>query len=507
MTIDEELASFVRTYAEYNKERAMYEANANTAIKLEEDFVKFINKLLFRDGPETSAIQKIYKQLSLKFHSDRSHSFSPEIKWLEEQLSDGICMKTLNQRYSKFIDIDEPLVNFARDHIQFEQQHVMKVDPLIRLDADFVRLMNQLLLRDGPETEAINRIYRRLCLKLSFNENESLSPEIKWLEMQLSQGKMNGACMKTVNMCYEKFTDAQKFKKIELKDIKSTADCKQWLNNRKASAKTYSGRSLCDSLIELLDQSGDYFDDAGQIKSSGLQYIVKTIPVLVSTYGIYIFTNEIFAAYVVSALLLKGGKYLQKNDSEGIQQIGIALQNISIITATASTALITKLIEVTFWGSRQCLNAGLQISTLFSPALPLPSPAETAADVSNNLCSDLIVVKQKSGILFQHPELAAISEPLRLYIEDNNQQIGRGFRIGQKKFRMIESCLFRLHVLDALSSPLEEKLKKAGEELEAIKRASDVYTSRTATAVDKATAEIEAIRDNSQALILYQPSS
>ncbi|HAT8157365.1 TPA: J domain-containing protein, partial [Legionella pneumophila] len=379
----------------------------------------------------------------------------------------------------------------------------------LRLERDFARFVNQQLLIDGPEKEKIVKNYKRLTLCFHPDHTSGFSPEVAWLEKNLSQSMNNGACFKILGLCYEKLISPEKFKDSGLGDIKSKDDFKQWLESLRSKATTYSGQSFCDSLIDLLDQSSGFFDDTGKIKPKGLRVLLRFIPVVFASYGTFLFAEELFAIYALYFILLKGGQYLESTESSQLKKIGSTLQEISIITATASTTLLVRLLEMTFWASRQFLDASIQIgSAILKPMLPSPETKEKSEfDTAANLCRDLILASHNTseGMQFKTPELKVISAPLESYLGLNAQQFFGDLRIGREKRLKVEAFLFKMRVLDSLPNPLEEKLVEAQKELDKIKKDAKVFTSNTAKAVKEAEQVISMLQDpDSMQLVVYK---
>lgn len=410
--------------------------------------------------------------------------------------------------------IERELKDFVRLYAEWDTTNncyksQLDKDTLLRLERDFARFVNQQLLIDGPEKEKIVKNYKRLTLCFHPDHTSGFSPEVAWLEKNLSQSMNNGACFKILGLCYEKLISPEKFKDSGLGDIKSKDDFKQWLESLESKATTYSGQSFCDSLIDLLDQSSGFFDDTGKIKPKGLRVLLRFIPVVFASYGTFLFAEELFAIYALYFILLKGGQYLESTESSQLKKIGSTLQEISIITATASTTLLVRLLEMTFWASRQFLDASIQIgSAILKPMLPSPETKEKSEfDTAANLCRDLILASHNTseGMQFKTPELKVISAPLESYLGLNAQQFFGDLRIGREKRLKVEAFLFKMRVLDSLPNPLEEKLVEAQKELDKIKKDAKVFTSNTAKAVKEAEQVISMLQDpDSMQLVVYK---
>jgi hypothetical protein len=389
-------------------------------------------------------------------------------------------------------------------------------DALLGLDRDFAKVLNQLLLAGGPGKEQITKQYHLISVKVHPDRMVNWSPAIRWIESNLSEGKNDGACFKALNLCYEKFMHPEKFKDIskdiQFGDIKSKDDCKKWLGNLKDQAETYTAKSLYDSLGDLLEQSSGFFDESGKIKPGGMRVLIKSLPVIFATYGTFIFAEELFAIYALYFVVLKGGQYLERSDSSELRQVGKALQEISAITATATTTLIVRLLEMTFWASRQCLDVSLQIgSAIFTPLLPAPSVnPDYDTEIAETLCRDLVLASTNlnEGMQFKTAQLKFISAPLESYLGLNSQQLFLNWRLGKDKNIAIETFLFRMRVLDSSPDPIEKKLIEAQKELDEIKKQPDIFNGKTAEAVNRAEHVISLLQDPEQfstQLVVYSP--
>ena len=364
---------------------------------------------------------------------------------------------------------------------------------LLRLDADLAKFINQQLLVNGPDKENIAKNYKKLTLYFHPDRSPSFLPEVVWLEQNLSQDNKQEACFKSLGFCYEKLVNPEKFKEISFSDINSKEDCRKWLENLKNKAETYSSRSFFDSLINLLDESNGFFNEVGQIKPTALRTLLTLMPIIFASYGTVILGQELFAIYALYFLMLKGGQYLERSEVAEMRSIRRALQEISVITATATTTLMVRLLEMTFWVSHQCLDISLQIgSSILKPLLPAPAKNYHPQDVNPdpNLCKDLILASQNlsEGMQFKNPELKVISAPLEAYLGLNAQQFFGDWRIGRTKRLMVESFLFKMRVLDAGTDSIEARLIAAQKELDKIKENKKVYAKggKTAEAVDNA---------------------
>lgn len=384
--------------------------------------------------------------------------------------------------------LETELKKLVKYHKKTEALHHNEV---IALDRDFSKLINQQLLVHGPTKEKITRQYRKLSLYFHPDQVANFSPEVLWIEEQLSEQKNDGACFKSLRFSYEKLTSPEQFKDVNFSDIKTDAEFKKWLEGLRAQSETYTGRSLYDSLIQLFEQAGGFLDATGTIKPRAIRYLVRSVPMIFVTYGSVLFVEELFAVYSLYFLVLKGGQFLETGTHGEIHEVGKVLKEISIVTATATTTLMVRLLEMTFWASRQCWDVTLQIgSTLISPLAPEARPykrksSQAPTETAMNLCRDLILASKipTGGMEFKTPELKIIAAPIESYKALNEEQFLGNWRIARGKGIAVKAFLFSMGVLDQLPMPLADKLLEAQKELDKIKRNSEVYSRKTKRAV------------------------
>lgn len=373
---------------------------------------------------------------------------------------------------------------------------------LLRLDADFIRFINKLLLKDGPDKIKIRKNYKKIAVQFHPDHRSTFGPEIEWLEQNLSEGRSDGACFKTLMLCYEKLTSPQDFKPIQFDEITTREDLKRWLEMLKNRSRTYTERNFYASLLGLLDESTSYFDEVGKIKPTGLRALISFLPMVFISFGTFVFAEELFAVYALYFALLKSGQFLGSSQSKELQKLGETLQKISAVTATATTTLLVRLLEMTFWATRQFYDVSLQIgSALLTPLIAVSSttkdPYEEPSDVS--ICKELVLASQNQSTVenFRTPELKMIAAPIESYLGLLDQQFFKNWRAGGAKSRSLEAFLLHMRVIDKENDiEVEEKIKKASERLLLVKQDSNVYTGNTALAVDRADRVIRLLTGN-----------
>lgn len=380
------------------------------------------------------------------------------------------------------------LVSFYTPFNAEEGRYTITIErsKLIQLDASFIKWINQKLLADGPIKTQIEKNYKKLMMHFHPDRLSYFTPETHWLEAQLSEGKNNGVCFKTLSCCYEKLTQPAKFKEIEFSGINSKEDCKRWLEKLKSRSSTYSNRSLCDSLINLLDESSHYFDSTGTIKPSALKILVQFIPTIIASYGASLLIEELLAIYAIYFVILKGTERLEKSDFTELHKVGLFMQNYTSITAMMTTTLLIRILEMLFWTSRQCWSLTLQISsTLFTPLIASHKNNISKEVPIEAICNELELVAedQSKGMMFDTPELKIIAAPFEKYLTLNTQQFFGGWRVGHEKRKLIDNFLFQLRVLDKLPRGLDDKYTEVTKELETIKADKNLYNGKTAEVV------------------------
>ncbi|AUH72128.1 hypothetical protein [Legionella sainthelensi] len=374
-------------------------------------------------------------------------------------------------------------------------------ETLLRLDADFIRFINKLLLKDGPDKRKIRKNYKAIAVQFHPDHSCTFSPELGWLEQNLSEGRNDGACFKTLMLCYEKLTSPQDFKPIQFDEITTREDLKKWLEMLKNRSRTYTERNFYASLLGLLDESTSYFDEVGKIKPTGLRALISFLPMVFISFGTFVFAEELFAVYALYFALLKSGQFLESSQSKELQKLGETLQKISAVTATATTTLLVRLLEMTFWATRQFYDASLQIgSALLTPLIAVSSTTKHPEEPNEvSICKELVLASQNQSTIenFRTPELKMIAAPIESYLGLLDQQFFKNWRAGGVKSRSLEAFLLHMRVIDKEGDlEVEEKIKKASERLLLVKQDSNVYNGNTALAVDRADRVISLLKAN-----------
>lgn len=416
------------------------------------------------------------------------------------------------------MSIESELKDLVSIYAKFDEktnsyQSSLDKEKLLSLDSNFHKLMNKLLLQcdDGKEgvgaanDENITKNYRALAILLHPDKAPFFSGELKWIEHNLSEGKNDGTCFKTLTECYEKLTNPEKFKEANFNNITTRQQFKEWLEKNRDSAPSYTMRSLYTSLLGLLEQAGNYYDDVGQINAKGLRLLVGMLPLIFITYGAVILAPELCAIYGLYLIAYKSGQRLEAKDTEEMMLLGKTLKDAGAITATVTTTILVRLLELTFWLSRQCYDKSLMIgSAILTPLLPGPKTKKISSkqvpEPSAESFSKEIILASKNmegGKQFITPELKIIAAPIEKYLGINKEQYMASIRPGMFKRNLVEAFLFRLTVIDQYHTSKEEKIAAAQEALMKIKKEGAAYVagSKTAKAVDIAEEVIEFLNE------------
>jgi len=348
---------------------------------------------------------------------------------------------------------------------------------LLKLDFEFNQVISSFLLGDEPEKKNTEENYRQL---ISLFTASNKSSEINWLEENLSES----LCRKIVRECYEKLTSPYKFKVIDFNNIYNLNDLEIWLEDLKNNACSYHGQAFCTSLIQLLKESSNFYDDTSRIKPSALRTLVNFMPMALSSYGALLFAKELFALYALYFVLLKGGQFLE--NSSPAQQIGTALKELGLVASISTSTLLVRLLEMTFWSARMCLVTSMSLgSAILNPVLEnSPQLLVEGGELQNKLGWDLILARQNIDREIKTVELQIISEPLVNYLAKNREQHLRCFRAGSVKGEDVKKFLFKLRSLDLTDISLGDKFKSVRGDILILRTVATTNTGTCKVAID-----------------------
>lgn len=396
-------------------------------------------------------------------------------------------------------------------------EHQRSYKPLSRLEdrlilkRRFVDFINKKLLSEGYEKELIAKHYKSLSKQLH-SDMVGNSPETQWLEKTLSEGSSSGICFILLSDSYQKYINPQKFKEIQFKDIQNRAELKAWLEHIQSQAKNYNQKLLYSSLIDLLDQATGYYDEVGKLKPVGFRALLTALPLIFSTYGTVLLGPQLFAIYAVYFFVLKGGQILEKNDNMELQKVGTALQSLTKITATATSIIIVRVLDMTFWFSHMLYDMTRQIGNSLK-AEKIEGGKKTSQEGSDAaLIRDLVIASSDtlSGKEFITPELKLVAAPLESYLTLNEQQYFSFWRKGLEKRCAVEQLLFQIQLIDVERLSLEDKLTKAKEEISKLQLNTGLNTYRTHDALKTAEQVADFLLktdDNTHQVVLYKEPS
>ncbi|USQ14771.1 J domain-containing protein [Legionella lytica] len=357
-------------------------------------------------------------------------------------------------------------------------------EQLFNLERSFNLLLNQCLLHDGAETERIAENYNKLLLL--FETPADLLPEVKWLEQQLSKGVNDGLCKRTLTDCYQRLVTPSNYKELTFGEITNQDDLKKWLENLSSKARTYNERSLYNSLLGLLNESVNYYDEIGKVKPTAIKALLSFIPVLLVSIGTLAFAEELLAIYALYFIVLKGGEYIGKTNISELQSFGGTVQQVTSVTAATTTALLVRLMELIFWSSRQCYMATLQVGcTVLEPLF-----SGTDSDAVENIEEALLKAGENkdAGLLFRNYQLKLIVAPIEIRCSSLKEQWFLRHRTGAEKDRVLTRFLTKMRELDQNHDPIETKLEAAQRLIVKLKENKMVYEEGryTGPAINKA---------------------
>lgn len=442
MTIETELKSLVELYATFNPKLGCYFGvlNEDKRARLERSFNQLLLKWLLQNGPEKEQIVENYQKLAPSCEIKSNYLLASEVTWIE---------------YNKW------------------------------------------LLQGGPEKEPTGENYQKFMPFFEAQTNNLLPPEIIWIEYVLSNSTFNGTCSKLLSLNYQKLISPENFKTIKFNEIVTREDLKKWLEGFKKQAVGYTEQSFYESLINLVNESGAFYDEVGKINIKGIKVLLSFLPMVVVSIGTVAFAEELFAVYALYFVLLKGGQLISKGSAAELKAVGNALQKISTVTATTTTTMLVRLVEMIFFASLQCYATTLQLGSVV--LAPLTSNASELI-TPESLEQDLINANQSKhvGIAFKNYQLKLIASPIEARVGLLAEQYFLSYRVGKSKLHFMKSLLDDMRELDQNSDPIEVKLEGVHDLLDRIKRIKVVYTSggQTTLAIDKAEGFLRFLQKN-----------
>lgn len=379
----------------------------------------------------------------------------------------------------------------------------LKKEAFLELYRHFINLLDKTLLTNGSKPEEVKKQYHLL---VRIFHPDKINPvrdkdTVVWLENTLSPCKNTGGscdarictpeeacretgvCFKILESGYEKLINPQKFKEFNFDDIQSISDLKGWLEQLKQHATSEVQRNLYQSLLHLLNRSTDYFDHTGKIAPKGLNAILAAFPLVFSGYGAFILVEELLAIYSLYFVLLKAGQKLEHTDYVELRQLGLSLQQIAKITATVTTTLLVRLLEMTFWASNQFLDKTLQVGAAILPMITAKQPEHSS--------SKALVVFNSNHNFYREPpfinlEIKLIASPIESYLRINAQQYFKPLRAGGEKRKCLKDLLLDIRIIDHNSAPLSQKLEQIERKIMKIISSESIYNSQTKEAIDQA---------------------
>lgn len=389
---------------------------------------------------------------------------------------------------------------------------------LLEIDKRFCLILDKILLENTTgdmtkDKDQITKNYRKLCVPFHTDKMNHYSPEVMWLERSLSEDKKDGICFKTLTTRYELLTDPAKFKEFNLADIFNTSipELKAWLEKQRDGATTFSNRLFYNSLLGLLAQVATYFDEVGTLKLKGLKLLLKALPLLFAGFGAVFAAENLFAVYAVFIVLLKGGQLIEHYGSNQLKMLGTLFQNIGSVTATFTTTVLVRLIELVFVASNKSLGMSMQVSSSFFPSASGSSSSDSPPlSRSFEAVRDELILASKNtaaGVQFEHPELKLLVAPLESCLRLYRAQFFSSWRAAGTKRDEVEAFIAKVLAIDKEPTDIEDKLRKARAALAVLEQDKTVYEKgkNTANAIDNAIKVISFLQhDEQMQLVVYK---
>lgn len=345
------------------------------------------------------------------------------------------------------------------------------------------------LLKSGVEKESIKANYELLIYYFNRLITQK-NPNFMWLNTQLYSSSMGDdiPCLIALSNCYQKLTAPEHFKELEFHNINTPQDLKKWLEIQIEKSRTASERSLYKKLLGLLDETTSYYDEIGIIKPNGIKILLASLPIIFVSIGTVVFVEELFALYAFYFVLLKAGQYIAGSNLPSLNTLGKILQEVSTVTATATTTILAGIVELMVMVTHQCYATTIKISTTIFDPLFLSNPSSSEV-LESSMKQDLLAASKNAqkGLLFRHLELKIIAAPLEVRYGLLREQYFIGWRAGKQKKDALRDILITIQALDKDPSSLEEKFTTIQSLLNHTKKDSIVYAkgSQTVLAIDK----------------------
>ncbi len=372
--------------------------------------------------------------------------------------------------------VKEELLDVVNAHSLFDNNTqsfttLLSTTQLSEFKTRFIFWLNSKLLADGINEREITRNYKRLTLMFHPDKNLAASfPALLWVEQQFIAHHYDNSFV-ILAECYNKLVHPEQYKKLDFEGINNIDDFRLWLEKEREHSTNTSYKNLCNQSINLINESHLFFDETGTLNPVALKKMVQFVPALITTYGMSFVVDKLLIIYSLYFVILHAGRQLERSNGQELQVMGRVLHQGTANAAKWNTALLCYLVENIFSLSRLGFHWSTQLNKQFLPSIV-------------TLNNELVLVKKKQEIIFNHPELQQIAALFNDYLSLNNQQFFKSARIGAEKNKAVKRFLLGLNDVDKTNTSIADKLTLIESRLNILKLHTDIYTGNTAKTVD-----------------------
>ena len=386
---------------------------------------------------------------------------------------------------------------------------------LADLEQALIDWINQQLTLNGLDKLKIQEQYVRLAGYFNPGSRGSCPPEVVWLNNQLlaknspsdsgatTEGKSTSPCCVLLEECYKKLSAPEQFKMLNWEGISNQNDLCVWLRELQQKPDTNSQtKSLCNSLLGLLEQSSAFFDETSKIKPEALGKVVASIPVAIAAIAAAPVAPDLFVVYALFYVTLKGGKRLKESDYARLQNVGNMVSNAVMAGATLTTTAILYLLGMVFWTSN--FIAGAVGKTLTTDKLSQTiAPPKTIEDLAKTL--NLVTQGKIPGRVYKEAHIKIIALVFEQYLIINKKQILQPLRLGATKEKLVDDLFLALRVIDNREDSLLDKLNSMELKLQELAKNKTLCTATLEGAINNAMSIVKFMQQSYRAEELAEP--
>lgn len=397
------------------------------------------------------------------------------------------CLKILVAQYAYFEE-----KNFV-----YQNKKTIDIKEKQEIEASLIALIIQSLLQDGIEETAVDINLKKLRLLFHPDKYPLSSPEIKWLEFTLSDGKVDGTCFKLVDACASNLKKPKSTNTGNFRNITTIDELIVKLERNKELAQTFTQRALIDSVLAMLKTANQYNDyTTNNVTALWAQRLTQLMPYITTGYCIGFFLEELALLYAVTYAVSKSGQWLERSNAWRLQRIGQFMQIFSNSISDAIKALLARLVELNIFVVQGTFNASIDVGSSIYKLLAAPAPIPKQTSINEQ--SQSLVLAEVPVILspqdlfggkhFNTLELKLVAINLEEQAKQLELQWFADWRLGSQKNAAIQRALRNLMRIDVAKVDTETKLTKAEKILEklASNEVINVTGSKTNHAIKRA---------------------